>query len=237
MIVSVCTDFKKLQESGLLRKWLDADGEHVTKLRSKVDGSGGVRVCHNGNMAMVVLSDADGLEELAALDYITVTSYEAIFGYSRQVEKDGVLQYGPDLIVEEPATTRQIVIGHTDDLTKPIYHVDRIETPTTRIVTDEDGNEIEVLGRPLIEYVTTEEIEGYHSKELYGDIAVPAQTYTYPNPIMEDVLPDPEMRALYDLVYPQTPQVLTGDDGPYTYTPAPLFSVPAGHPFDHINVG
>lgn len=236
MIVSICTDFKKLKDSGLLRKWSDADGDHVTALRSRVDGSGGIRVCHGENMAMVVLSGAEGLDELAELDYITVTSYEAIFGYSRQVVIDGVLQYGEPRIVEEPATTRQIVIGYVDDLDRPIYHVDRIETPTTRTVTDEEGNEFEVPGRPIIEYVTTDEIEGYHTKPIYGDQEVPAQTYTYPNPIMEDVPPDPAMTALYDKVYNRATITLSGEDGPTEYTPAPLFSVPAGHPIDHLNV-
>ena len=227
MNVLICKDFPKLKESKLLRKWVEDGETHMTAARSKIDGTGGQRVCHNGNQTMIVLSGIDGL---TIPDYIVVTSYEEIFGYRRQVEDENGPVFGEPIVDVVPAHFRQVIVGYEDDLTKPIYEVERIVTPTTRTVTQEDGTEITVAGRPIIEYVTTSNVTGYESKPIYGTEQVEEQTYTYPNPIMETIPAIPEMRKLYDSVYPRTP--VKTEDG--EYTPSKLFGIPAGSDVSHI---
>lgn len=235
MIVSICTDFEAFKASGLIDKRI-IDNEVVqTGVRGRIEGSGGIRVCRNGNLSMVVLSDLNDLSALTDLPYITLTNYEAIFGYTRQVEiEENVLQFGEPITVVEAEHERQIIIGYEDDLENPIYRVERTVTETTRTVTDEEENEIEVPGRPIIEYIVTNEVDGYHSKPIYGSETVPEYTYTKTNPTMESVGADPEMRELYDQVYPRETIQIETEDGVTDYTPSKLFSIPAGSSVEHL---
>ena len=253
--VSICTDMNALRESGLV-----ADD---SPYRGVIDGRSGAHVCYSadGSQSMIAITSIDGLENLQDLPYVLVHTPEEIFGYRRQVEVDGVLQFGEPTVTVTPAYTPSVVIGYEDDLTRPIYRVERVETPTIRTFTDEDGNTVELPGRPIVEYVTTDEIEGYHQKPIYGpeqewvqvleptgevdefdnpimvdngywqDVVVPESPYETPNPIMEEVAGDAELKALYDLIYDQTP--VTDEEG-NVHTPPKLFAVPGGAATEHL---
>ena len=226
--ISICTDLTQLATDfpGLF------DAEAGDPKRGKLIGWSGDYTVYNGNMSMKVLTSIEGLDEIAEKDYITVTSYEEIFGFRRQVEIDGVPQFGEPTVTAVPAYTPQVIIGYVDDIDRPIYRVERIETPTVRTITDEDGNSFEVAGRPIVEYVTTDEIEGYKQVPVYGDgEEVPEQTYTVKHPVLEEVAGDPALKALYDEIYPRTPYV---DEEGNVHTPPKLFAVPGGQDTSHI---
>lgn len=225
--VSICTDFAQLIAD--FPELVDPEG---SKMGGKLRGWSGDYTIHNGNQSMKILTAIDGLDSIAEKDYIVVTTYEEIFGYRRQVEVDGVLQWAEPTIATVPAYTPQVVVGYEDDLDSPIYVVNRVETPTTRTVTDEEGNTFEVAGRPTIEYVTTDEIEGYHQKPIYGPgEEIPAQVIETPNPVMEEVQGDSEIKALYDSIYDQSP--VTDEDG-NVHTPSRFFAIPGGYSVEHI---
>jgi hypothetical protein len=225
-LISICTDMAALKASGAV----DVESPY----RGAIDGRSGAHVQYSadGSKSMIVITSLDGLEALAEMPFVTVTSYEEIFGYERQVEIDGELQFGEPTITTVPAHIPQVVIGYEDDPTRPIYVVERTVVETVRLVTDEDGNETEVPGRPTVEYITTDEIEGYHQKPVYGDgEEVPEQVVVTPNPIMEIVAGNAEIKALYDAIYDQSP--VTDEEG-NTHTPSKFFAVPGGCDVSHI---
>ncbi len=78
MIISICSDVAALKEHVLIKM---VDGE-IPMARSRIMNTGGTNIHYNGNYSVCCLSGVDGLEELAELDCITVTSYEEIFGYT-----------------------------------------------------------------------------------------------------------------------------------------------------------
>ena len=199
--------------------------------RGMIDGRSGKYVCYSpdGTKSMIVITSIDELEGMAELPFVTVTSLEEIHGYKKQVEIDGEPQWTEE-VVTVPAYTPQVVVGYTDG--DPIYKVERVETPTIRTVLDEDGNTLELPGRPIVEYVTTDEIEGYKQVPVYGDgEEVPEDTYTQKVPVLEEVAGDPELKALYDEIYPRTPYV---DEEGNVHTPPKLFAVPGGQDTSHI---
>jgi len=221
--VSICTDMDALRATGLV-------GEE-SPYRGKIDGRSGKHVQYSpdGTKSMIVITSIDELEGLAELPFVTVTSLEEIHGYKRQVEIDGELQWTEETVTV-PAYTPQVIVGYTDG--DPIYKVERVETPTTRTVQDEDGNVLELPGRPIVEYVTTDEIEGYKQVPVYGDgEEVPEYTYTKQVPVLEDVPGNAELKALYDEIYPRTPIV---DEEGNVHTPPKLFAVPGGQDTSHI---
>ena len=221
--VSICTDMDALRATGLV----DEDSPY----RGKIDGRSGKHVQYSpdGTKSMIVITSIDELEGLAELPFVTVTSLEEIHGYKRQVEIDGELQWTEETVTV-PAYTPQVIVGYTDG--DPIYKVERVETPTTRTVQDEDGNVLELPGRPIVEYVTTDEIEGYKQVPVYGDgEEVPEYTYTKQVPVLEDVPGNAELKALYDEIYPRTPIV---DEEGNVHTPPKLFAVPGGQDTSHI---
>lgn len=225
--VSICTDYTQL-----ITDFPELVSEEGSAMGGKLRGWSGDHTIHNGNQSMKILTATDGLDDIAEKDYIRVTSYEEIFGYRRQVELDGVKQFGEPIVTVVPAYTPQVITGYEDDLERPIYVVSRIETPTIRNVTDEEGNTFEVAGRPIVEYVTTDIIDGYHQKPVYGDgEEVPEQTVTTPNPIMEEVAGNAELKALYDSIYDQSPS--TDEEGGL-HTPSRFFAVPGGEDVSHI---
>ena len=54
--------------------------------RGILEGRSGAHVHYNGNSSAIILSSSEGLEALELLPYVTVTSYEEIFGYRTQVD-------------------------------------------------------------------------------------------------------------------------------------------------------
>jgi hypothetical protein len=225
--VIMCTDKEALLSSGAV----DAEGPY----RGLIDGKSGAYVLDNADatMSMIVMTDITGVEALAQLPFILVTSYEEVLGYQRQVTIDDIPQFGEPILTVVPSYYESVVVGYEDG--DPIYRVERVVTETTREVTDEDGNTFEVAGRPIITYVTTTDIEGYEQVAVYGtgDL-IPEQTITTPNPIMEDIAGDVTLKAIYDEIYPRTP--VTGEDS-NTSTPPALFAVPGGQDVSHILVG
>lgn len=80
--VSICEDMNALRASGAVSE--------DSPYRGMIDGRSGAHVQYSpdGTQSMIVLTSIDGLEALQALPYIIVTTYEAIFGYRRQVGVD-----------------------------------------------------------------------------------------------------------------------------------------------------
>jgi len=138
-VLSICTDLETFR----------AREELTEEARGKILNTGGTNIHYNGNQSMVHLSGLAGLEELAALPEITITSLEEIFGFTRH------------LVIDE----------------EPQY--------------DEEGD-----------------------------------------PIMENVSLVPEMRLLYDTVYPRDPIIVDGE----TYTPPLLIGIPGGYNTDHLTL-
>jgi len=252
--VSICTDLTQLSID--FPELFDAEAGDAK--RGKLKGWSGDHTVYNGNMSMKVLTSIEGLDELAEKDYITVTSYEEIFGYRRQVVLDDVPQFGEPTVTVVPAYTPQVITGYEDDLDRPIYRVVRHDKQKTVTRThDEDGNEYpEPLVVPVVKvsytytgdgeidqtietpvmvldyYETTDEIEGYKQVPVYGDgEEVPEQTYTVKHPVLEEVAGDPALKALYDEIYPRTPYV---DEEGNVHTPPKLFAVPGGQDTSHI---
>jgi hypothetical protein len=223
MIISICHDMDALRATGLVNE--------ESPYRGKIDGRSGKHIQYSpdGTKSMIVITSIDELEGLAELPFVTVTSLEEIHGFKRQVEIDGELQWTEETVTV-PAYTPQVVVGYTDG--DPIYKVERLETPTTRTVQDEDGNTLELPGRLIVEYVTTDEIEGYHQVPVYGDgEEVPEDTYTQKVPVLEEVAGDPELKALYDEIYPRTPTV---DEEGNVHMPPKYFAIPGGTDSSHL---
>ena len=250
--VSICHDMDALRATGLV--------DEESPYRGKIDGRSGKHVQYSpdGTKSMIVITSIDELEGLAELPFVTVTSLEEIHGYKKQVEIDGELQWTEE-VVTVPAYTPQVVVGYTDG--DPIYKVERVETPTIRTVLDEDGNTLELPGRPIVEYVTTDEIEGYKQVPVYGpkqewvqvlvdtgevnefgdpiledkgyyqDVVIPESSYTVKHPVLEEVAGDPALKALYDEIYPRTPTV---DEEGNVHMPPKYFAIPGGTDSSHL---
>jgi hypothetical protein len=85
-----------------------------------------------------------------------------------------------------------------------------------------DSGEVDELGSPV--YV--ESVPGY-----YQDVVIPEQTITTQVPVMEEVPGDPDLKAIYDEIYPRTP---TTDEDGNTHVPPLLFAAPGGKDMSHI---
>jgi len=179
-----------------------------------------------------VLSGSEGLEEIESLDYMTFTSYEAVFGYTRQVEVDGVPLFGPDLHVVEPEHTIQVIVDYEDDLTKPIPVMEAVYENWERVFNDMEGQEVRIPEVRLVRHQPTGEYDGYYSKPVMADQLVPEATFTHKNPIMEDIPKTTPMNGKYKSVYKRTP--IQTEHGPYT--PPPLYSIPLGYDMSHLNI-
>jgi len=219
--VSICTDMNALLATGLVSE--------DSPYRGMIDGRSGAYVYRNGNQSMIILTDIGGLEGLAELPFVTVTSFEEIFGYRRQAVIDDVPQWTTETGVT-PGYWKDVPTGEYVD-GDPIYRVERIETPTTRTITDESGNTTEIAGDPIVEYITTDEIEDYKQVAVTERVWVEAEPYSNTVPLYEDVDAVPEMAALYASIYDRTP--VTDADG-NTHTPPKLFAVPGGYDVSHI---
>lgn len=122
--VSICTDMDALRATGVV----DAESPY----RGMIDGRSGAYVYYNGNRSMIVLTSIDGLEALATFPFVTVTSFEEICGYKRQVVIDGEPQWTTDVSVTVPLLEDVPAVPEMAALYASIY--DR--TP----VTDEEGH-------------------------------------------------------------------------------------------------
>jgi len=249
MIISICHDMDALRATGLVNE--------ESPYRGKIDGRSGKHIQYSpdGTKSMIVITSIDELEGLAELPFVTVTSLEEIHGFKRQVEIEGELQWTEE-VVTVPAYTPQVVVGYTDG--DPIYKVvrhDKQKTVTrthdedgnelpepieagvvkTRNVYGEDGELLEVIETPVMVldyYETTDEIEGYKQVPVYGDgEEVPEDTYTQKVPVLEEVAGDPELKALYDEIYPRTPTV---DEEGNVHMPPKYFAIPGGTDSSHL---
>lgn len=197
--ISICSNMKALKASGAV----DLDSPY----RALIDGRSGAHIHYNADKSksMVGLTSLDGLESLGTLPFISVAPVEDFFTHKVQAVIDGIPQVSDPTITTTPAYTQQVVVGYEDDLAKPIYLV----------VRHEDGT-----------YETTETIEGYRSKPIYGDgDLVEEQTISTPNPVMVTVKANPKLRALYNKIYPRLKS--TDEDG-NTSVPALVFYAPSG---------
>ena len=85
---------------------------------------------------MIIISSLEGLEEIEALDYITITTPEVVFGYKEQeTDEDGNLLWGPYYWVQPPSytvtTDHWVDTGRVDENGFPIYE----NEPTTETIT------------------------------------------------------------------------------------------------------
>jgi hypothetical protein len=128
--ISICTDLNALIATGLV--------DEESPLRGMIDGRSGNYVCTNADASesMIIISSLEGLEEIEALDYITITTPEVVFGYKEQeTDEDGNLLWGPYYWVQPPSytvtTDHWVDTGRVDENGFPIYE----NFPTTETIT------------------------------------------------------------------------------------------------------
>ena len=130
--ISICEDLNALIATGLV--------DEESPLRGMIDGRSGNYVCHNlpvdPTESMIIISSLEGLEEIEALDYITITTPEVVFGYKEQeTDEDGNLLWGPYYWVQPPSytvtTDHWVDTGRVDENGFPIYE----NEPTTETIT------------------------------------------------------------------------------------------------------
>jgi len=130
--ISICEDLNALLATGLV--------DEESPLRGMIDGRSGNYVCHNlpvdPTESMIIISSLEGLEEIEALDYITITTPEVVFGYKEQeTDEDGNLLWGPYYWVQPPSytvtTDHWVDTGRVDENGFPIYE----NEPTTETIT------------------------------------------------------------------------------------------------------
>ena len=130
--ISICEDLNALIATGLV--------DEESPLRGMIDGRSGNYVCHNlpvdPTESMIIISSLEGLEEIEALDYITITTPEVVFGYKEQeTDEDGNLLWGPYYWVQPPSytvtTDHWVDTGRVDENGFPVYE----NEPTTETIT------------------------------------------------------------------------------------------------------
>ena len=128
--ISICTDLNALIATGLV--------DEESPLRGMIDGRSGNYVCTNADASesMIIISSLEGLDEIAELDYITITTPEVVFGYKEQeTDEDGNLLWGPYYWVQPPSytvtTDHWVDTGRVDENGFPIYE----NEPTTETIT------------------------------------------------------------------------------------------------------
>ncbi len=130
--ISICENLNALIATDLV--------DEEAPLRGMIDGRSGNYVCHNlpvdPTESMIIISSLEGLEEIEALDYITITTPEVVFGYKEQeTDEDGNLLWGPYYWVQPPSytvtTDHWVDTGRVDENGFPIYE----NEPTTETIT------------------------------------------------------------------------------------------------------
>jgi hypothetical protein len=128
--ISICENLNALIATGLV--------DEESPLRGMIDGRSGNYVCTNADASesMIIISSLEGLDEIAELDYITITTPEVVFGYKEQeTDEDGNLLWGPYYWVQPPSytvtTDHWVDTGRVDENGFPIYE----NEPTTETIT------------------------------------------------------------------------------------------------------
>ena len=130
--ISICEDLTALKATGLV--------DEESLLRGMIDSRSGSYVCHNlpvdPTKSMIIISSLEGLEQIEALDYITITTPEVVFGYKEQeTDENGDLLWGPYYWVQPPSytitTDNWVDTGRVDENGFTIYEND----PTTETIT------------------------------------------------------------------------------------------------------
>lgn len=128
--IAICEDLQALRATGLV-----VEG---SPLRGLIDSrSGNYRYYNSADtQSMIVITSLDGLEGIAELSYVTVTTPEAVFGYIEQeADEDGNLLWGPYYWEQPPdytvTTDNWIDTGAVDDNGLTIYE----NEPTTETIT------------------------------------------------------------------------------------------------------
>jgi hypothetical protein len=249
LFVSICTDMAALRESGAV----DEDSPY----RGLIDGRSGAYVQYStdGTQSMVILTSLEGLEPLAEFPYITVTSYEEIFGHWRaSVDEDGVEYISVSYVTEQQAYQVQIdgpeyTVMTLEKQITPGWKVESVQnrnedpdddiqdgqfeegfhdewTFTGTPETDDDGNEIYPPKYTMVEVpMLDEDGNQVTASDPQYETRYEDVTRKVTEPIMEEVAGDAEMKALYDSIYDQSP--VTDDDGNVT-TPSKFFAIPGG---------
>ena len=139
MIISICTDVAALKEHDSI-KIVDDESPAA---RNKILSTGGTNIFYNGNSSIVCLTGLEGLEALADLDYVVITSYEEIFGYKRQAsDENGLLWEEAYTVTPAPYikyTDNYVDTGEIDELESPIY----VNDPTEETITPEPYEQID----------------------------------------------------------------------------------------------
>lgn len=140
MIVSLCTDVAQLREHPAIKPGDD----EVTPARGLILATGGTNIHYKENTSVVALTGLDGLEELADLDYVVITSYEEIFGYYAQsVSEDGELLWEEPYMVTPPpyvkVTDNYVPSGEQDEFGNDIY----VNEPIEETITPEPYEQID----------------------------------------------------------------------------------------------
>ena len=222
-VVSICNDVTALRGHFEAH---DPEG----KQQGKINGRGGIGKWKQDNRSVICVTSTDGFDDIYDLSYMVRTSYEEVLGYTRQVEIDGVLQFGDDIVIIEPAHDTWVIGGYEDDLTKPIPVMEAVYENWERVFNDMEGNEVRIPEVRLLRYQPTGQYDGYYAKPIMVEQPVPERTFTYKNPIMEEVRKVGPMWAFYKQVYPRNP--IQTEHGPYT--PPLLMGVPLGWNFNHL---
>jgi hypothetical protein len=128
--ISICENLNALIATGLV--------DEESPLRGMIDGRSGNYVCTNADASesMIIISSLEGLDEIAELDYITITTPEVVFGYKEQeTDEDGNLLWGPYYWVQPPSytvtTDHWVDTGRVDENGFPVYE----NEPTTETIT------------------------------------------------------------------------------------------------------
>jgi len=181
--ISICEDLLALIETGLV------DEDSV--LRSLINGRSGDFVCHNQpvdpTQSMIIISSLEGLEEIEALEYITITTPEVVFGYQTQeIDENGNLMWGPYYWVQPPlyeeTTDHWVDTGRVDENGYPIWE----NFPTTETITPEP---YETRDEIMVDHAPDEAMRELYNSiydqtpvvEPDGTIVTPSQFFALPS--------------------------------------------------------
>lgn len=76
-LIAICENMNAIRNNGAINPGTDRRGKFNTV-------TGGGQFLENGNKGMIAIASREGWEDLEQLPFVTVTSYEEIFGYRVQ---------------------------------------------------------------------------------------------------------------------------------------------------------
>ena len=177
MKISICTDVAQLKEHPAI-KTVD---DEITPARGKILATGGTNIHYKANTSIVALTGLDGLEALAELDYVVITSYEEIFGYYKQsVSEEGELLWQEPYTVTPESYTKvtdnYLLSGDLDEFGMDVY----INEPIEETITPEPYEQID----PVMELVPAiPEMTALYN-EVYPRTPVVTEDGTFTPPIL-----------------------------------------------------